>query len=161
MKKILPLTILPLALASCNMFGVPNGDVSGNILGTQPSGNIRMAFQGLTVAGFQAPVADQINIPTFNPEKRAYTVSLPTNPADGAYELLAYVDGAGSKPNHYDIGEQRTAVTGKTFIYSKDGLGKKDGTSLLNLKPGWTLYNVGTLKVEKSGTPFTGYDLNW
>lgn len=161
MKKALSLLTVPLTLASCSTLGIPNADVSGNINGTQPTGKIRLAFQGMTVTGYQAPVADQINIPTFNPEKRAYAVSLPASPANGAYELLAYVDANGN--NRYDSAdsEVRTGSTGKSFIYSKDGTGSKSGTDLMNLKPGWTLYNLSEVKVEKSGAPFTNYILNW
>lgn len=157
MKKALSLLTLPLALASCSTFGVPTGDVSGNLLGTQPSGAIRMAVRGVTLTGVQTPVVDQINIPTFNPEKRAYAISFPANPAEGGYELLAYVDANGN--NRYDSGETRTQNTGKTFVYSQSGSGDKSGRDLADLKAGWTLVN-GT-SVEKSGTPFTGYDLNW
>lgn len=151
MKKILALTILPLALASCNMFGVPNGDVSGNILGKQPvDGTVRLAMRGITLAGFQTPVLDQGNIGTFNPEKRAYVISLPSKPADGAYELFAYVDANGS--NTLDEKETRTKVTTTTFVYSKDG------NSTLNIRSGWNMYDGLTL--QKNGTPFQ-YDLNW
>ena len=152
MKKILALTILPLALASCNMFGVPNGDVSGNILGKQPvDGPVRLSLSEISTAGIGATVLDQFNFGTFNPEKRAYVVSLKQNPADGIYELFAYVDA--NKDDHYNSGEKRTQATTTRFIYSKDG------NSTLNVRPGWNLYDGLTFK--KNGVPFSGYDLNW
>ena len=91
MKKILALTVLPLALASCNMFGVPNGDVSGNILGPQPSGTIRLALTEVSTSGIGETVIDQFNVRTFNPEKRAYIVSLKPNPTNGIYHLFSHV----------------------------------------------------------------------
>lgn len=155
MKKT-ALLLLPLAMASCNYLGIPDGDVSGNILGTQPSGTIRMALRGTTLNGGQAPALDQGNLGTFNPQKRVYSISLPATPVDGGYELFAYVDSNGN--NTFDSTEKRTSDS-QTFAYSKDGTGSKSGENLLNLKAGWTQYKGAT--VVKSGTPFTSVDLNW
>lgn len=156
MKKA-ALLLLPLAMASCNYLGIPDGDVSGNILGTQPSGTIRMALRGVTLSGVQTPALDQGNLGTLNPEKRVYAISFPNTPEDGAYELFAYVDGETGTKLRYDSGEQKTSS--RTFVYSKSGLNNKDGSDILNLKPGWTLMNGVT--PGKNGTPFTSIDLNW
>lgn len=156
MKKA-ALLLLPLAMASCNYLGIPDGDVSGNILGTQPSGTIRMALRGVTLSGVQTPALDQGNLGTLNPEKRVYAISFPNTPEDGAYELFAYVDGAGSTANRYDNGEQKTSS--RTFVYSQNGGGDKSGKDVLNLKPGWTLMNG--LTPGKNGAPFTSIDLTW
>ncbi|ASN81496.1 MULTISPECIES: hypothetical protein [Deinococcus] len=161
MKKLAVVLTLPLALglAACDTLGVPKLDVSGNILGTKPSGTVRLTLRGTTVNGWQTPVLDQINIPTFNPEKSAYAISLPEKPSDGAYELLAYAD-TGATANRYDEGETRTQVTGKVFIYAKDGLGDKSAKDCLNVKAGWSLCDTATMKVDQSGTPFD-YDMTW
>ncbi|GGR95627.1 hypothetical protein [Deinococcus sedimenti] len=156
MKKA-ALLLLPLTIASCGYLGIPDGDVSGNILGTQPSGTIRMALRGMTLSGVQTPALDQGNMGTLNPEKRVYAISFPNEPQDGAYELFAYVDGETGTKLRHDSGEQKTGS--RTFVFSKNGSGDKSGTDLLNVKPGWTLVNG--LTPGKNGTPFTGIDLNW
>lgn len=157
MKKILALTVLPLALASCNMFGVPNGDVSGNILGPQPSGTIRLALTEVSTSGIGETVIDQFNVRTFNPEKRAYIVSLKQNPTNGIYELFAYVDA--NNDNHYQPSEKRATAPGVSFYYSQEGLGDKTGKDTFNLQPGWTMVK-NLVTVVDSDKPFN-LDLNW
>lgn len=151
MNKTVVLLAVPLALASCSLLGVPNGDVSGNVLGKQPTeGAVRLAMRGATLSGFQTPVLDQGNIGTFNPEKRAYVISLPPEPADGAYELFAYVDT--NRDNVFGPAEARTRGTTTTFVYSKGG------NASLNVRPGWSLYEG--LSLKKNGTPLT-YHMDW
>lgn len=159
-KAIIFTLPLALGLAACDNLGIPDGGVSGNILGVQPSGSVRLAMQGLTVEGISTPVLDQVNVGTFNPEKRAYAISLPPTPNDGTYELFAYVDN-GATANRYDSSETRTTVEPTFFLYSKAGTGDKSGNDCRNAKPGWTLCETLTLKAVKSGTPFTDYDLEW
>ncbi|MDR6220588.1 hypothetical protein [Deinococcus soli (ex Cha et al. 2016)] len=154
MKKA-ALLLLPLAMASCNYLGIPKGDVSGNLLGDQPSGTIRLTLRGVTLSGVQTPTLDQVNLGTLNPDKRVYAISFPNTPQDGAYELFAYADT--SKDDKYTDGEQKTGS--RTFVYSQNGVNKKDGSDVFNLKPGWTLMNGVT--PGKNGTPFTSIDLNW
>ncbi|MBI0446121.1 hypothetical protein [Deinococcus sp. DB0503] len=157
MKKSLSLLALPLALASCGLFGLPKGDVTGSIYGSpNQNGNIRLALIG--AAGYQNNAVDQVDVGTLNPQKSVYAVTLPSSPKDGYYELLAYVDSKAN--NKYDADtEKRTQSNGKVMVYSANGLGNKDGSNLLNLKAGWSLIQNG--QVVKSGLPFNSYDLNW
>ncbi|UBV42951.1 hypothetical protein LAJ19_01615 [Deinococcus taeanensis] len=149
------LLLLPLAVASCGYLGIPDGDVSGNILGTQPAGTIRLALRGVTLSGVQTPALDQGNLGTFNPEKRVYAISFPVTPEDGGYELFAYVDT--NKNNRFDSGEKQTDT--RNFVYSKNGAGDKSGKDVVNVKPGWTILNGGA--TGQNGTPFTNVNLNW
>lgn len=156
MKKLFLLA--PLALASCGLFGIPKGDVTGSITGNAPTGKgtIRLALGSATVEGIQNSNPDQIAIDTFNPAKKVYAISLPSDAKNGAYDVFAYADANDNKK--WDIGEIRTN-SGKTLVYSADGLGKKDGSNVLNLQPGWT--QLSGLSVTKTGKPFTDYNLSW
>ncbi|MEW6422826.1 MAG: hypothetical protein AB1511_14060 [Deinococcota bacterium] len=158
MKKSLSVLALPLVLASCGLLGLPKGDVTGSIYGSPTqTGDIRLALTG--AAGYQNNSVDQVEVGTFNPQKRVYAITLPSSPKDGFYELLAYVD-SNPKNSKYDAGtEERTKSNGKVLVYSNSGTGNKDGSNILNLKPGWSLVQNGN--VIKSGLPFNSYDLNW
>ena len=108
MKRQLVWLALALSLASCGVLGVPRGDVTGSITGTQPqAGDVRLALVGLSGSGYENNAVDQLDIGTFNAQKRVYSISLPGSPKAGVYEVLAYVDTNGDKT--YDVGEPRTA----------------------------------------------------
>lgn len=150
MKKILPLTVLPLALASCSLFGVPNGDVSGSI-SNAPSGSIRMAVLGITFAGQTNTTVNQIAVTPGADGK--YIISLPSTPANGGYEVIAYQDTSGD--GNYQSGEPRTKNNGKTLVYSNTAV----TIGSFNLPQGWSQWEGTTL--TKTGTPFTGYDVSF
>ncbi|WP_261664513.1 hypothetical protein [Deinococcus sp. Marseille-Q6407] len=109
------------------------------------------------MAGITNSNPDQLALATFNPDKKVYSVSLPSAPQQGAYDVYAYADS--NNNGRWDSGEPRARSAGKGLIYSAAGLGKKDGSSLANLRPGWT--EIQGLNVVKSGTPFSDYDLTW
>lgn len=152
---MLVLAAAPLILASCDQLGIPNGDVSGTVTGTAPvgEGEIRMALRSITVSGVTNSNPDQVTLGTFNPAKKVYAISLPSNPENGAYDVFAYADKDNDKS--WDVGETRTKLTGRGLIYSQNG------NAVLNLKPGWTQVQGPTPKVVKSGTPFRDYNLSW
>ncbi|EYB69352.1 hypothetical protein DEIPH_ctg008orf0075 [Deinococcus phoenicis] len=145
--------VLPLSLASCGMFGLPKGDVTGSITGTQPqAGDVRLALIGMTGSGFENNAVDQLDIGTFNPEKRVYAISLPANPKAGAYEVLAYVDT--NKDNKYTAGEPRTRNQGRYLIFATQDAGLFG----FNVKKGWNRADGTTVT---QGLPFNNYDLSW
>lgn len=153
MNKNLFWLALPLALASCGPLGIPKGDVTGSITGTQPeAGDVRLALVGRNGTGFENNAVDQFDIGTFNPQKRVYAISLPTDPKAGAYDVIAYVDT--NKNNKYDAGEPRTRNDSRFLIYSKQDV------SLFgfNVKRGWNRVEGTTVT---QGLPFNSYDLSW
>ncbi|WP_104989565.1 hypothetical protein [Deinococcus sp. NW-56] len=144
---------LPLALASCGALGVPRGDVTGEIRGTQPqNGDVRIALVGLTGTGYENNAVDQLDIGTFNPQKRVYTISLPDTAKAGVYEVLAYVDLNSNKK--FDAGEPRTARSTRGLIYATSDASLFGFT----VKKGWNRLE-GTMVSQSR--PFTNYDLNW
>lgn len=153
MTKTLAWLILPLSLASCGVLGVPRGDVTGSITGTQPTGgDVRLALVGRTGAGFENNPVDQIDVGTFNPQKRVYAISLPGSPKQGAYDVLAYVDRNGDKK--YTSGEPRTAAQNRYLVYSN-----QDASFFgFTFKRGWNRVEGSTISQTM---PFSGYDLNW
>ncbi|MDO4262901.1 MAG: hypothetical protein Q4C67_01765 [Deinococcus sp.] len=158
-KALMLLAITPLALASCDQLGIPNGDVSGTVTGTAPTGkgSIKLALGSLTLRGIGNSTPDQIALGTFNPGKKVYAISLPASPQEGGYDVFAYADS--NSNGRWDNSEPRTRSSSRGLIYSAAGVGKKDGSSLLNLKPGWT--QVQNANVVKSGKPFRDYNLSW
>ncbi|WP_084051028.1 hypothetical protein [Deinococcus hopiensis] len=153
MKKALPLLAAPLALAACSTLGLPNGDVTGSISGTAPAGgDVRLALLGRTGGGFENNAVDQVDVGTFNPQKRVYAISLPAAPRAGAYEVTAYVDSNGNKA--YDAGEPRTTYQNRFLIYSNSDLGLFG----FNVKQGWNRVEGSAVS---QGRPFSGFDLRW
>lgn len=146
MKKFLPLLLIP-ALSACNILGLPNGDVMGQIAGTPAkAGPIKIAITSLTTAGVISDTPDQLTVGTFNEAKKLYSISLPGDPANGLYTVYAYTDVNGN--NKYDLlSESRTQLTNQFLRYTA---GK-----------GWEMVKDLGLTVVKSGTPFTDYNLSW
>lgn len=154
MKKLALLTLLPLTLGSCGLFGTPKTyAVSGTISGTQPSGNVKMAVLGVSASGVVNANVGQIAIPTFDNNTKKFSVDYPSNPADGVYQVIAYIDANGD--SKYNVGETRTKNNNMYLVYSKSG-----GTveTLLGIKAGWNLVQGTT--VTQPGT-ITNYDLSW
>jgi len=153
MKRILSVLAVPLALASCGVLGVPRGDVTGSITGTQPEGgNVRLALVGRTGTGFENNPVDQIDVGTFNPQKRVYAISLPNNPKQGAYDVLAYVDR--NADGKYTSGEPRTRAQNRYLVYSN-----QDASFFgFTFKRGWNRVEGSTISQTM---PFSGYDLSW
>ncbi|MPY67204.1 DUF2141 domain-containing protein [Deinococcus sp. SDU3-2] len=144
---------LSLTLASCNLLGVPRGDVTGEIRGTQPqSGNVRIALIGLTGTGFENNAVDQLDIGTFNPQKRVYSISLPDTAKAGVYEVLAYVDLNNNKK--FDANEPRTQRSTRGLIYATSDASLFGFT----VKKGWNRFDGTTVSQTR---PFGNYDLNW
>ena len=133
--------------------------MSGTVSGAAPAGKgtIRLALGSLTLGGVGTATPDQLTLGTLNPDKKLYTISLPASPRDGAYDVFAYADTNAN--SRWDSGEPRTQSSGKGLVYSAHGLGQKDGSNLLNIKPGWT--QVQNVTVVRSGRPFTNYNLSW
>lgn len=153
MKKSLSLLALPLALASCGLFGLPKGDVTGSIYGSQPeNGDVRLALVGVTGSGFENNAVNQLDIGTFNPQKRVYSISLPDNPKQGAYDVIAYVDT--NKNNKYDSGEPRTKTDSRYLIFANQDVSIFGFT----VKKGWNRVEGTTVT---QGLPFNNFDLEW
>lgn len=152
MKQVLSLLALPLALAACSTFGVPNGDVTGNISNAPVGqGTVRMALLGVTFGGTTNETVEQFAVtPT---DKGVYAISLPASPRDGGYEVIAYVDS--DRDQQYDQGEPRTQSNGKTLVYTSSNV---VGT-FTGLSKGWNLVQDG--KVAQRGAPFRNYDLTF
>ncbi|WP_051363629.1 hypothetical protein [Deinococcus murrayi] len=144
---------LPLALASCGLLGFPRGDVTGTIRGNQPqTGNVRIALVGLTGTGYENNAVDQLDIGTFNPQKRVYSISLPDTAGAGVYEVLAYVDLNGNKK--FDANEPRTRRANRGLIYATS-----DTTFFgFTVKRGWNRFEGTTVSQTR---PFSNYDLEW
>ncbi|GAA5535122.1 hypothetical protein Dalu01_03544 [Deinococcus aluminii] len=152
MKKVLSLLALPLALASCSVFGVPNGDVTGTISNAPTNqGTIRLAVLGVSFGGISNTSVNQIAVTPGS--GGVYSISLPQNPSDGGYEVIAYADT--NNDGQYESGEPRTQSNGKTLVYTSSNL---VGT-FTGLSKGWNLVQNG--QIVKSGTPFNGYDLSF
>lgn len=151
MKKLLPLLLLP-TLAACNLNGVSHNDVTGTI-SNAPSGQgtIRMAVLGVSFGGITNDYVDQATV--VPSDKGVFTISLPSNPRVGAYEVIAYADKNNNKK--YDIGEARTKPNGKTIIYSEGGT----FANLVGLSKGWNLQEAG--KQTINSLPFAKYDLTF
>lgn len=153
MKKTVSLLALPLALASCGLLGLPRGDVTGTINGTQPeNGDVRLALVGVTGSGFENNAVNQLDIGTFNPQKRVYSISLPDNPKQGAYDVIAYVDT--NKNNKYDSGEPRTKTDSRYLIFANQDVSIFGFT----VKKGWNRVEGTTVT---QGLPFNNFDLEW
>ncbi|WP_034386278.1 hypothetical protein [Deinococcus sp. YIM 77859] len=152
MKRLLAFLTLPLALASCSTFGVPNGDVTGDISNAPVGqGTVRLALRGVTFGGTTNETVEQFAVtPT---DKGIYAISLPPSPRDGGYEVIAYVDSNGNR--QYDSGETRTQSNGKTLVYTSSNV---VGT-FTGLSKGWNLVQDG--QVVQRGTPFHNYDLTF
>lgn len=144
---------LPLVLASCGLLGLPRGDVTGAIRGDQPqTGDVRLALVGLTGEGYENNNVDQLNIGTFNPQKRVYSISLPNTAAPGVYEVLAYVDLNRNKK--FDANEPRTKRANRGLIYATS-----DTTFFgFTVKRGWNRFEGTTVSQTR---PFSNYDLEW
>lgn len=143
---------MPLALASCGIFNTPtNYAVSGTISGTAPAGTVKMAVVGVSSTGVVNADVGQIAVTVSDGKK--FSVDYPTNPADGIYQVIAYIDG--NSNGKYDLGETRTQVGNRFLVYLKNG-----GTlqAWLGLKAGWN-YVVGTSITQP--TRITDYDLSW
>lgn len=152
MRKLALAALMPLALASCGIFGTPtNYNVSGTISGSAPAGTVKLAVVGVSTSGVVNADVAQIAVNTFDGKK--FSVDYPSNPSDGVYQVIAYVDSNGN--GKYDVGETKTQNNNKYLVYLKNG-----GTleSWLGLKAGWN-YVVGT-NVSQSNH-ITDYDLNW
>lgn len=156
MKKLALLALLPLTLGSCGLFGTPkNYNVSGTISGTQPTGTLKLAVVGVSASGVVNANVGQIAVPTFDANTKKFSVDYPSNPADGIYQVIAYIDG-GTNPNgKYDVGETRTKNNNMYLVYSKSGGAIE---SLLGIKAGWNLV-VGTTVTQPGN--ITNYDLSW
>lgn len=152
MKKLLAYAVLPLALASCNLFGITKGDVTGNISKAPTNqGTIRMAVLGVTVAGVTNNYTDQIAVvPGSN---GAFAVTLPGSPNNGGYQVIAYADA--NNNSAYDLGETRTQDNGKVLVYSNSAI----FGNLTGVPMGWSQWQ--NLSLTKTGTPFNNYDLTF
>ncbi len=152
MKKLVLIGLLPLMLAACGIGGTPrNYDVSGTISGTQPSGTLKMAVVGVNLGGVVNTATGQIAINS--PDGKKFSVDYPPSPADGLYQVIAYIDANGN--GKYDLGETRTANNNKYLAYARSSGGL---ASLVGLKAGWN-YVVGTAVTQPSR--ITDYDLSW
>ncbi|GAA5514253.1 hypothetical protein Dcar01_03008 [Deinococcus carri] len=150
------LLLLPLALASCGLFGTPsNYDVTGTLTGTPPTaGNVRLALLGASLGGVVNANVPQIDVSLGN--RGVFGVDWPAAPAEGLYQVIAYVDT--NSDRQYNSGEPRTHDNQKYLVYSRGGA----LADLVGLKAGWNLVNTSTtpFTVTQPGR-VTGYDLNW
>lgn len=143
--------LAPLALASCGVLGTPqNYDVNGTISGTAPAGTVKMAVVGVALNGVVNADVPQIALTVFDQQK--FSVDYPANPADGIYQVIAYVDKDGN--GQYTLGEPRTQNNGKYLVYTKSGL----LPSITGLSAGWN-YVVGTRSTQPNR--IHDYDLSW
>ncbi|WP_291423582.1 hypothetical protein [Deinococcus sp.] len=152
MNKLVLTALLPLLLAACGIGGTPkNYDVSGTISGKQPSGALKMAVVGVSLGGVVNTATGQIAISS--PDGKKFSVDYPLSPADGLYQVIAYIDADGN--GKYNLGELRTANNNKYLAYAKSGGGL---ASLVGLRAGWN-YVIGTAVTQPSR--ITDYDLSW
>lgn len=151
MKNILLAASLPLLLSGCGIFGTPkNYDVSGTISGTAPAGTVKLAVVGVSLGGVVNEATGQVAVTVFDTKK--FSVDYPASPADGIYQVIAYVDSNGD--GKYNVGETRTQNNGKYLVYSKNGV----LSGLTGIKAGWN-YVIGTTVTQP--TRVTDYDLSW
>lgn len=149
MKKLALLTLLPLTLGSCGLFGTPKTyAISGTITGTQPAGTMKLAVIGVNSTGIYNENIGQIAVPTFDSNTKKFSVDYPSKAAEGYYQVIAYIDANGD--SKYNVGETRTKNNNMYLVYRD--------SNMMDLKTGWNLMQGTT--VTQPGT-ITNYDLSW